>query len=77
MVPTADFFTNWWSADFFTKFLFFIQNPIDISKSQMSKFTDLAKKNRILNKNYRPAQNLNDRVVYDMDATPQVCVIFY
>jgi len=47
------------------------KNPIDISKSQMTTFRDLTQENEYLMNNFRPAQPLNGRIVYDMDSTPQ------
>ena len=48
------------------------QNPIDISKLQMTAFRELTQENSYLINNFRPAQPLNGRVVYEMDTTPQV-----
>ena len=49
-----------------------LQNPIDISRSQMSAFDDLTEENSDLINNFRPTQPLNGRIVYDMDTTQQV-----
>ena len=48
------------------------QNPIDISRPQMAAFRELTQENKYLVNNFRPAQPLNGRVVYDMDSTPLV-----